>query len=135
MKCNVLSLEAKQAKNENWYVCVIAQPADDVWAEEWSYKMWVSESLAKKLSANKPEFIELRKAVVKVTPFQRVDDEGTINPHIFDSLTIVVRQFRGEDADDAEKMANKLRASLLKDGKIVDLTNDDFAGAMGDLPD
>jgi hypothetical protein len=135
MLCNVISLEAKQASNENWYVNIVAQPTDDAWAEELKYRMWCSKELAERLTANKPATIELRKVSVKVSPFQRVDDDGTINDKVFDSLTVVVRQHKGEDVDDAAKMANKLRLQLLNDGKIADVEVDSFAGAVGDLPE
>lgn len=135
MLCNVISLEAKQAQNENWYVNIVAQPADDAWAEELKYRMWCSEALAEKLTGNKPATIELHKVSVKVAPFQRVDDEGTINDKVFDSLTVVVRQHKGEDVDDAVKMANKLRNQLLNDGKVVNVEVDAFEGAVGDLPE
>lgn len=135
MLCNVISLEAKQAQNENWYVNIVAQPADDAWAEELKYRMWCSEALAEKLTGNKPATIELHKVSVKVEPFQRVDDDGTINDKVFDSLTVVVRQHKGEDVDDAVKMANKLRNQLLNDGKVVAVEADAFEGAVGDLPE
>lgn len=135
MLCNVISLEAKQASNENWYVNIVAQPADDAWAEELKYRMWCSEALAEKLTGNKPATIELHKVSVKVEPFQRVDDDGTINDKVFDSLTVVVRQHKGEDVDDATKMANKLRNQLLNDGKVVAVEADAFEGAVGDLPE
>lgn len=135
MLCNVISLEAKQAQNENWYVNIVAQPADDAWAEELKYRMWCSEALAEKLTSNKPATIELRKVSVKVAPFQRVDDDGTINDKVFDSLTVVVRQHKGEDVDDATKMANKFRNQLLNDGKVVAVEADAFEGAVGDLPE
>lgn len=135
MLCNVISLEAKQAQNENWYVNIVAQPADDAWAEELKYRMWCSEALAEKLTSNKPATIELHKVSVKVEPFQRVDDDGTINDKVFDSLTVVVRQHKGEDVDDAVKMANKLRNQLLNDGKVVAVEADAFEGAVGDLPE
>lgn len=135
MLCNVISLEAKQAQNGNWYVNIVAQPADDAWAEELKYRMWCSEALAEKLTGNKPATIELHKVSVKVEPFQRVDDDGTINDKVFDSLTVVVRQHKGEDVDDAVKMANKLRNQLLNDGKVVAVEADAFEGAVGDLPD
>lgn len=135
MLCNVISLEAKQASNENWYVNIVAQPADDAWAEELKYRMWCSEALAERLTGSKPATIELHKVSVKVAPFQRVDDEGTINDKVFDSLTVVVRQHKGEDVDDATKMANKLRNQLLSDGKVVNVEVDAFEGAVGDLPE
>lgn len=135
MLCNVISLEAKQAQNENWYVNIVAQPADDAWAEELKYRMWCSEALAERLTANKPATIELHKVSVKVEPFQRVDDDGTINDKVFDSLTVVVRQHKGEDVDDAVKMANKLRNQLLNDGKVVTVEADAFEGAIGNLPE
>lgn len=135
MLCNVISLEAKQASNENWYVNIVAQPADDAWAEELKYRMWCSEALAERLTANKPATIELRKASVNVAPFQRVNDDGIINDKIFDCLTVVVRQHKGEDVDDAIKMANKLRNQLLNDGKVVAVEADAFEDAVGDLPE
>lgn len=135
MLCNVISLEAKQAQNENWYVNIVAQPADDAWAEELKYRMWCSEPLAERLTANKPATIELRKASVKVAPFQRVDECGVISDKMFESLTVVVRQHKGEDVDDAVLMANKLRLQLLNDGKIADVGVDSFAGAVGMLPE
>ena len=135
MLCNVINLEAKQASNENWYVNIVAQPADDAWAEELKYRMWCSEALAERLTGNKPATIELRKVSVEVAPFQRVDEYGAISDKVFDSLTVVVRQHKGEDVDDATRMANKLRLQLLDDGKIADVEVDSFAGAVGDLPD
>lgn len=135
MKCTIISLEAKVASNGNHYVNVIAQPEGDPFAEEYHYKMWCSETLASKLEAKWPDCIELRRAAVKVTPFQRVTEEGEINPYLFNVLTVVVRQFRGEDVDDPQKMADKLRSSLLREGRIVDVVEDAFEGSTGDLPE
>ena len=72
MKCAIMSLEAKQAENGNWYVNILAQPEGDPFAEELKYRMWCSETLANKLAANAPETIELQKVRVEVTPYQKV---------------------------------------------------------------
>ena len=48
MKCAIMSLEAKQAENGNWYVNILAQPEGDPFAEELKYRMWCSETLANK---------------------------------------------------------------------------------------
>ena len=82
MKCAIMELEAKQASNGNWYVNITAQPENDPFAEELHYRMWCSEALAEKLTANRPASIELRRVSVKVEQFQRVDDDGTIKPHL-----------------------------------------------------
>lgn len=135
MKCTIVSLEAKVASNGNHYVVILAQPEGDPFAEEYRYKMWCSEALAAKLEAKWPDCIELRRASVKVTPYQRVTEEGEVNPYLFNTLSVVVRQFRGEDVDDPEKMAEKLRSSLLREGRIVEVVEDAFEGSVGDLPE
>ena len=58
MKCAIMELEAKQASNGNWYVNITAQPENDPFAEELHYRMWCSEALAEKLTANRPASIE-----------------------------------------------------------------------------
>lgn len=135
MICSIISLVAKVATNGNHYVDVVAQAAGDPFAEELKYRMWCSEALASKLQATPPATIELRKAAIKVAPFQRVEEGGAINEHVFNSLSVVVRQFKNEDMDDAEVMANKLRRRLLADGMICDIQVDSFGGATGDLPE
>lgn len=135
MKCAIMELEAKQASNGNWYVNITAQPENDPFAEELHYCMWCSEALAEKLTANRPASIELRRVSVKVEQFQRVDDDGTIKPQVFNNLSVVVRQFQNADVDDPTVMAEKLRSSLLKDGKICYVQTDDFDGATGDIPE
>lgn len=135
MKCVIMSLEAKQAVNGNWYVNILAQPEGDPFAEEYHYKMWCSEALATKLEADKPGHIELRRASVRVTPFQRANEDGEISDYVFNTLSVVVRQFRGEDVDDSQKMADKLRSSLLREGRIVEVVEDAFEGSVGDLPE
>lgn len=135
MKCAIMELEAKQASNGNWYVNITAQPENDPFAEELHYRMWCSEALAEKLTAKRPASIELRRVSVKVDQFQRVDEDGTIKPQVFNNLSVVVRQFQNADVDDPTVMAEKLRSSLLKDGKICDIQTDDFDGATGDIPE
>lgn len=130
-----MDLEAKQAANGNWYVNITAQPANDPFAEELHYHMWCSEALAEKLTAKRPESIELRRVSVKVDQFQRVDDDGTIKAQVFNTLSVVVRQFQNADVDDPTTLAEKLRASLLKDGRICDVQTDAFDGATGDIPE
>lgn len=128
-----MSLEAKQATNGNWYVNIVAQPQGDPFAEELKYRMWCSETLAKRLEDNVPETIELEKVRVEVTPFKRVDDEGVVGEKVCTTLTVVCRQFNGERVDDAEAMASKLRKQLLADGKLVDVEVDAFEGCVGDV--
>lgn len=128
-----MSLEAKQATNGNWYVNILAQPQGDPFAEELKYRMWCSETLAKRLEDNVPETIELEKVRVEVTPFKRVDDEGVVGETVCTTLTVVCRQFNGERVDDAEAMASKLRKQLLADGKLVDVEVDAFEGCVGDV--
>lgn len=114
---------------------ITAQPENDPFAEELHYRMWCSEELAEKLTAKRPESIELRRVSVKVDQFQRVDEDGTIKAQVFNTLSVVVRQFQNADVDDPTVMAEKLRSSLLKDGKICDVQTDDFDGATGDIPE
>lgn len=136
MKCTIVSLEAKQAENGNWYVNILAQPEGDPFAEELKYRMWCSETLANKLAANAPETIELNRVHVEVTPYQRVSDDGAISENVFTSLSVVCRQFKGEYVDEPQAMADKLRRNLLRDGLIVDVDVDvdPYEGATGDLP-
>lgn len=133
MKCTIMSLEAKQAKNGNWYVNVLAQPQGDPFAEEYNYRMWCSEALAKRLEDNVPETIELEKVRVPVNPFKRIDSEGVVGETVCTTLTVVCRQFNGEFVDDVALMAARLRQRLLDDGKLVDVEVDAFAGAEGDF--
>ena len=133
MKCTIMSLEAKQATNGNWYVNIVAQPHGDPFAEELKYRIWCSETLAKRLEDNVPETIELERVRVEVTPFKRVDDEGVVGETVCTTLTVVCRQFNGERVDDAEAMASKLRKQLLADGKLVDVEVDAFEGCVGDV--
>lgn len=135
MECTIVSLEAKQATNGNWYVNIIAQPANDPFAEELKYRMWCSEQLAAKLANKTPETIELEKVRVEVEPFQRVNEDSVVSPKVCTTLTVVCRQFKGERVDDAVAMANKLRRQLLEDGKLVNVAVDDFDGATGDIPE
>jgi hypothetical protein len=134
MKCAIMSLEAKQAENGNWYVNILAQPEGDPFAEELKYRMWCSETLANKLAANAPETIELQKVRVEVTPYQKVSEDGSISENVFTSLSVVCRQFKGEYVDEPQAMADKLRRNLLRDGLIVDVDVDPYEGATGDLP-
>lgn len=135
MLCNIINLEAKQASNGNYYVNVVAQAENDPFAEELKYRMWCSEALATKLAANPPATIELRKARVEVLPFNRVDEEGVVSEKVYTHLSVVVRQLKDKDVDDATTMADKLRRQMIKDGLICDVTVDDFDGAAGDLPE
>lgn len=135
MVCNIISLEAKVASNDNHYVDVVAQAAGDPFAEELKYRMWCSEALASKLQATPPATIELRKAAIKVEPFQRVGEDGVVNEHVFNSLSVVVRQFKDQDMDDATVLVSKLRKRLLADGLITDVVEDAFDGATGELPE
>lgn len=137
MICNVVSIEKKQASNGNWYVTVSAQPANDPWAEELTYRMWCSEQLADKLCTNKPNTIELARVKVDVAPFKRVTDDGEILDVVCNALTVTCRQFQGQNVDDPEVMASKLRRQLLNEGRLVDVTVDAFCGgtsAEGELP-
>ena len=134
MKCAIMSLEAKQAENGNWYVNILAQPEGDPFAEELKYRMWCSETLANKLAASVPETIELQKVRVDVAPYQKVSDDGDISENVFTSLSVVCRQFKGEYVDEPQAMADKLRRNLLRDGLIVEVDVDPYEGATGDLP-
>lgn len=134
MKCAIMSLEAKQAENGNWYVNILAQPEGDPFAEELKYRMWCSETLANKLAANTPETIELQKVRVDVAPYQNVSDDGSISENVFTSLSVVCRQFKGEYVDEPQAMADKLRRNLLRDGLIVEVDVDPYEGSTGDLP-
>lgn len=135
MKCDVISLDKKQAENGNWYVNIVAQPSDDPWSEELKYRMWCTEALAEKLVSNPPEHIELQKVCVDVQPYNRVDDSGIVEETVFTRLTVTCRLHKDEMIDNADAMAAKLRKQLLNDGKIADVAVDEFAGAIGDLPE
>lgn len=135
MLCSIIELVAKEAKNGNWYVNVLAQAQDDPFAEELKYRMWCSEALAAKLAATPPATIELRKVRIEVEPFRRIDKDGVVSEKVYTHLSVVVRQLKDKDVDDAEAMADKLRKQMIHDGLICDVSVDAFDGAVGDLPE
>lgn len=133
MLCTVISVVAKQAENSNWYVNVVAQPEDDPWSDELKYRMWCSEALAHKLEDNMPSTIELQKVTCKVEPYQRVTKDGGIEEKVFDKLSVVCRQYKGEFIDDPEGMAAKLYRQLMNDGRITTVVIDPYSGGVGDI--
>lgn len=133
MLCTVISVVAKQAENSNWYVNIVAQPENDPWSDELKYRMWCSEALAHKLEDNMPSTIELQKVTCSVEPYQRVTEDGDIEEKVFDKLSVVCRQHKGEFVDDPEGMAAKLYRQLMNDGKITAVVVDPYSGGVGDI--
>ena len=133
MLCTVISVVAKQAENENWFVNIVAQPENDPWSDELKYRMWCSEALAHKLEENQPATIELERVTREVKPYQRVTESGEIEDKVFDKLSAVCRKHKDEFVDDPQGMVDKLRRQLLNDDRIVDVEVDPYSGGIGDV--
>lgn len=128
-------MDAKQAKNGNWFINIVAHPNNDEWSDVIKYRMFVPEALKNKLIAKQPKTIDLEKVKVDVTPFQRVNENDEIMPTVYTTLTVVCRMAGTTRVDDAEKLATQMWKSLESEGKLCAVTVDPFDGAVGDNED
>lgn len=137
MLYTIIDSAVKQAKNDNYYVEMMCEP-EDAFSEDLKYALFGTQDwcdkLQSKIESGKIKVIELDHRRITVAAYNRVDN-GVIDPKVCSTVSVVVRQHKGKDVENAEALAAARRSKMLRDGLICEVSEDPLAGATGEVID